>query len=156
MQGAQTKLRQALVEQKPSVYRNFAFNQTAMGSGMFTTEDIAWYDTFYEMIATDESLDAAMAPAYEWSAPGVRECDPSPAEAVRDPVSHVPPICHENFSKKDRKRMIEEEMAANATEEGRVDKLVAEYLGKKDHKRGIWVVSKSSQDLVAQEERDLI
>ena len=40
MQGAQTKLRQALVEQKPSVYRNFAFNQTAMGSGMFTTEDI--------------------------------------------------------------------------------------------------------------------
>ena len=156
MQGAQTKLRQALVEQKPSVYRNFAFNQTAMGSGMFTTEDIAWYDTFYEMIATDESLDAAMAPAYEWSAPGVRECDPSPAEAVRDPVSHVPPICHENFTKKDRKRMIEEEMAANATEEGRVDKLVAEYLGKKDHKRGIRVISKSSQDLVARKERDLI
>ena len=52
--------------------------------------------------------------------------------------------------------MIEAEVAANATEGGRVEKLVADYLGQKDHKRGIRVISKSSQDLVARKERALI
>jgi hypothetical protein len=156
MQGVQTKLRQALVEQQPSVYRNFAFNETAMGAGMFTEADIAWYDAFYKMIGTDESLDAAMFAVYKWSAPGARERDPSPVGAVRQTVSLVPPMCHQNFTQADRKRMIAEEVAANATEEGRVDKLVADYLGQKDHKRGIRVISKSSQDLVARKERALI
>ena len=61
-------LRQALLgvlAQKPSVYRNFTFNQTAMGAGMFTDADIAWYDTFYKMIGTDESLHAAMLAVYK-------------------------------------------------------------------------------------------
>jgi hypothetical protein len=72
MQVVQSKLRQALAAQKPSMYRNFAFNQTAMGAGMFTEADIAWYDTFYKMIGTDESLHAAMLAVYKWSGPGAR------------------------------------------------------------------------------------
>jgi hypothetical protein len=156
MQVVQSTLRQALAAQKPNVYRNFAFNQTAMGAGMFTDADIAWYDTFYKMIRTDESLHAAMLSVYNWSGPGARERDPSPVGAMQKPASLVPPICHENFSQADRKRMIAEEVAANSEEEARVDKLVADYLGQKDHKRGIRVLSKSSQDLVARKERALI
>jgi len=97
-----------------------------------------------------------MFAVYKWSAPGARERDTSPVGAVRQTVSLVPPMCHQNFTQADRKRMIAEEVAANATEEGRVDKLVADYLGQKDHKRGIRVISKSSQDLVARKERALI
>ena len=156
MQVVQVKLRRALLEQKPSVYRNFAFNLTAMGAGMFTEADIAWYDTFYSMIESDERLHAAMLAAYKWSAPGVRERDPSPVEVVRKPISLVPPICHQGFSKADRKRMIAKGVEANAEEESRVDKIVADYLGQKDHKRGVRVISKSSQDLVARKERDLV
>ena len=51
------------------MYRNFTFNQTAMGAGMFTDADNAWYDTFYKMIGTDESLHAAMLTVYNWSGP---------------------------------------------------------------------------------------
>ena len=76
--------------------------------------------------------------------------------AVRKPVSLVPPMCHKNFSQAERKRMVAEEVAANAEEGARVDKLVADYLGQKDHKSGIRVVSKSSQDLVARKERALL
>ena len=123
---------------------------------MFTEADIAWYDTFYKMIGTDGSLHAAMLAVYKWSGPGARERDPSPVGAVRKPVSQVPPVCHKNFSQADRKRMVAEEVAANVEEEARVDKLVADYLGQKDHKRGIRVVSKSLQDLVARKERALI
>ena len=156
MQVVQCKLREALVAQKPSVYRNFAFNRTTMGAGMFTEADIAWYDTFYKMIGSDDSLHAAMLAVYKWSAPGARERDSSPVGPVRKPVSLVPPLCHQNFSKGDRKRMVAEEVAANAHEESRVDKLVADFLGQKDHKRGNRVISKSSQDLVARKERALI
>lgn len=156
VQVVQSKLRQALVAQKPNVYMNFAMNSTAMGAGMFSDGDIAWYDTFYAMIATDESLHAAMVADYKWIGRGARERDPSPVVAERQNVSLVPPICHGSFSKSDRKRMVAEELAANAASEARVDQLVAQYLGQKDHKRGVRVVSKSSQDLVAREERALI
>ena len=44
MQVVQGTLRQALLAQKPSVYRNFTLNETAMGAGMFTDADIAWYE----------------------------------------------------------------------------------------------------------------
>ena len=156
MQPVQEHLRDALMVQKPNVYRNFAFNECAMGRGMFEDSDIAWYDTFYSMICSAPALTQAMAMAFKWHAPGQRGAQPNPVVAVRSNVSKVPPIVHRNFTKADRDRMIREEKAANASEESRVDALLAEHNMQKDPTRGFRVQSKASKDLVARKTRAAI
>ena len=71
MQAVDTKLLEKLRDSKGAVYRNFAPSGPTVG--MFTQNDIAWYDSFFSMCATDESLSSAMADAYVWQQPSARQ-----------------------------------------------------------------------------------
>ena len=156
VQPVQEHLRAALMVQKPNVYRNFAFNECAMGEGMFQDSDIEWYDNFYNMICSASALTQAMDKAFEWCAPGQRGVQPSPVAPVRSNASKVPPIVHKNFTKAQQDQMIREEREANANEEARVDAFVAEHNRQKDPNRGFRVLSAASKELVARKTRAAI
>ena len=154
MQAVATELVNKLRDSKGAVYRNFEPSGPTVG--MFTAKDIGWYDSFYSMCATDEALSSAMANAYVWQQPSAREPEQPGVEIRFEALSKVPPICHENFTDKQRKQMIKEEKATNAVSEAMIDAAVAEFLDGKDHSRGYRALSRAAKERVASHERELI